>query len=289
MRHLVLLCVLAAASPTAAQFTSVRVQVVDVGNADGILIRTPNQRWVLIDAGQDDRFADSLPTHFGVDRIALAIGSHRHYDHVGGLDRVLDLLPVERLLLDTTAVADRAFDDSVRVRIGRTGTPVIDDGPRADTIDVDGVRFIVLPEGPEQGFSDENDNSVVVRLEFGEFSMLFSGDAEEERRDWLAENVPALLDVDVLKASHHGSHNGTDSTWLALTSPDHVVISAGVRADYRHPHQEAVAAYEAATGGRVFCTNRHGSLRVYGTATGAVRIYRQRPTDKRCAYDGTWY
>lgn len=121
--------------------------------------------------------------------------------------------------------------------------------------------------------------------------MLFTGDTEEDQREWLVANHRDLLDVEVLKASHHGSRNGTDSTWLAAVTPERVVISAGVNASFGHPHREAVEAYVAATGNanRVYCTNRHMTVRVYGSANGSVRVIRQNPINKSCVFDGTHY
>ena len=135
----------------------------------------------------------------------------------------------------------------------------------------------------------KNNNSVVVRLDFGEFSMLFPGDAEVEQLEWLSQNHANLLDVDVLKASHHGSNNGTSADWLEKVTPDYVVISAGVNATYGHPHESAVGAYNDATDSKVYCTNRHGTVRVYGFSDGRIWIRKQNDTDKSCVYDGTWY
>src|SRR6185503_6981928 len=79
----------------AIEAQSIRIQVVDVGQADGTLIRTPHMKWVLVDAGQEAMLADSLGPYFGVSRLALAIGSHRHHDHIGGMDVVLRKIPTD--------------------------------------------------------------------------------------------------------------------------------------------------------------------------------------------------
>ena len=86
-RHLLVLSWLLLCSPPGeAQFQSVRVQIIDWGQADGILIRTPNERWVVIDAGTNRQQADAMRNTWGVDRVALAVVSHRHLDHAGGMD-----------------------------------------------------------------------------------------------------------------------------------------------------------------------------------------------------------
>lgn len=283
-RFLILISGLLSFSSASLHAQSVRVQVIDVGQADGILIRTPNHEWILIDAGAGASLAAALAENFGVDRLALSIASHRHRDHVGGMDEVIELIDTDLFIGDTTDVPGRTFDDDVRDALG-DDVPV--QLPAADTLEVDGVRFIVLPRAPYDE-DNENNNSVVVRLDYGEFSMLFTGDAENAERDWLVENS-SLLDVDVLKASHHGSHNGTSPEWLDAVTPSRVVISAGLHRGFKHPHAEAVTAYLAATDGRLYCTNRHGTIRIYGYLDGHIQVSRQRQTTKSCSYDGTHY
>jgi beta-lactamase superfamily II metal-dependent hydrolase len=277
-----------APASAAAQF--VRAQIVDVGQGDGILIRTPNQQWVLIDVGPDRTLADSLGPQFGVTRLALVIVSHRHSDHYAGIARVLRSLPVDRFVGNLADCPTRTTDDGIRAALNDRHIPAQSLG--ADTLVVDGVRFIVLPPDPVDDACplDENNNSLLVRMEYGSFSMLFAGDADEEERDWLVAHERDLLDVNVLKAAHHGGNNGTSADWLAAVTPQAVVISAGVVERYQHPMPDAVAAYKTATGGRVYCTNRHGTIRVYGYQDGHFTISKQRPTvTKSCVYDGTHY
>jgi competence protein ComEC len=281
-----LLFVVAPLAP--AQFDSVRVQVVDVGQGDGILIRTPNQRWIVIDAGTNKNMARAMQEEWGVDRIALTVVSHRHFDHHGGMDEVLSEVPVERFFGITKNCVGTASDDKVRDALAEKNIPVLP--LDTSSLEIDGVRLrFLVPTERAKCPQDENNNSVIARLDYGEFSMLFVGDAEEAERAWLVANHSDLLDVDVLKASHHGSHNGTSPDWLAAVAPEHVVISAGVNGTFKHPREVAVDAYIAATGGRLFCTNRQGTVRVYGYRDGRVRITKQYQTDKSCVYDGTHY
>lgn len=292
---LVLLLAVAGPAGASTQFATVRVQVIDVGQGDGILVRSPNQRWVLIDGGTSPMIADSLGPQFGVDRLALVIVSHRHGDHYGGVPAVLRQYPVERFVGNLADCPNRMTDNTIRGLLTSKGIPAQSLG--ADTLEIDGVRLIILPPDPTSDAcpARENDNSILVRLEYGAFSMLFTGDAEVAERGWLVANHRALLDADVLKASHHGSDNGVldaaddPGLWLGAVSPRHVVISAGVRADYGHPMSNAVAAYTAATGGRVHCTNRHQTTTIYGYRDGRVTVRHRLANTRSCAYDGTHY
>jgi len=126
-------------------------------------------------------------------------------------------------------------------------------------------------------------------MDYGEFSMLFTGDTEDESLDFYAKNHPDLLDTDILKASHHGSNNGYTDEFLNKVTPEKVVISAGVNSTYRHPHEKAVNRYKSVTNNKVYCTNRHGTLRIYGYESGRSRIYKQFINNKSCIYDGSHY
>lgn len=269
---------------------SVRIQIIDRGQADGILIRTPNDHWVVIDAGTNAQQANAMKNDWGVDNVELAIVSHRHFDHQGGMDNIIDVIDTERFIGIIEDCPTRTSDDKVRTSLTNKSVPI---EPLADvpiTFEIDGVSFTILPLPPKSDCPHhENNNSIIVRLEHGAFSMLFTGDAETDQLTWLVANHPNLLDVDVLKASHHGSDNGRTDDFLTAVSPERVVISAGVNATYKHPMPGAVSDYLATTGDRVYCTNRHGTIRVYGYLNGNIRIYKQRNNDKSCVYDGTHY
>lgn len=267
---------------------SVRVQVIDRGQADGILIRTPNEKWIVIDAGTNKQQAEAMAGDWGVDEISLAIVSHRHRDHQDGMDDILKKFgTVERFLGILEDCPGRVGDDKVRAAIKTNTTRLPVDTP---PVTIDGVTFTVLPLPPRSECPDhENSNSVVVRMDHGEFSMLFTGDAEEDELNFLADNHAELLNVDVLKASHHGSENGYTDRFLEKVSPEIVVISAGVNGSYKHPHKEAVDAYKAIVGDKLHCTNRHMTVRIYGYQDGHTRVYRQNKIDKSCVYDGTHY
>ena len=273
-----------------AQAESVRIQIIDVGQADGIGIRTPSKNhWVVIDAGTSKKFADYL-IDMGVNNIDIAFVTHRHYDHQGGMDEVIKAIPTDLFFGVTEDCPNRTADDKVREALSEKRVSIHPFTRRPDEHTVDGVKFTIFPLPPRSECPDhENLNSIVVRMDYGDFSMLFAGDAEEDELAWLVANHSDLLDVDILKASHHGSNNGVTDDFLTAVSPERVVISAGVHGTYKHPMQNAVDDYLAATNDRVYCTNRHGTVRIYGFNGGNSRFYKQNNIDKSCVYDGTHY
>jgi competence protein ComEC len=290
MRTPFLIVIAFCTSVTTLVAQSARVSVLDRGQADGIIVRTPNHQWVVIDGGTNKQQAD-LMQQWGITTVRLAIISHRHFDHNGGMDNVLEDFTIEEFIGNLDDCPGNVSDDTVRDILQTKNIQRAD--PNAQVVTVDGVTFTVLPTDPTDNPcpSDENNNTVVVRMDFGDFSMLFTGDAETEERDWLVTNHASLLDVDVLKASHHGAENGVSQSWLDAVTPARVVISAGVNANHRHPRLDAVNAYIAAVGqaSRVYCTNRHKTVSIYGSSDGGIRIVRMNPIDKSCVFDGTHY
>jgi beta-lactamase superfamily II metal-dependent hydrolase len=251
------------------------------------VVETPDSQWIVLDAAKGSTAAFALTTNYHAAVIALAIGSHRHQDHIGGMPELFATLPVLLYVGDTARTDYRTLTTTMlRWRLEKGRVPV--QLPGADTIMVGAVRIILLPQMPKD-FARENNNSIVVRLEYGHFAMLFPGDAENDEQQWLLRFYPELLDVDLLEAAHHGSNNGVSPGWLEATSPQVVVISAGVNASYRHPQPEAVAAYQNATGGRLYCTNRHGTVRISVARDGTFRLASERHSIRSCAYDGTAY
>ena len=128
------------------QSQSVRVQVIDRGQADGILIRTPNEQWIVIDAGTNREQADAMATTWGVDRLALVITSHRHDDHYGGMAEILRRFPVDRYVGHLGDCPNRTADNTIRDVLTERGIPAQSLG--AATITVDGVSFTILPPDP---------------------------------------------------------------------------------------------------------------------------------------------
>jgi hypothetical protein len=113
-------------------------------------------------------------------------------------------------------------------------------GPKPRRIGLGSVTLTVFPQAPSYE-GDENNNSIGIRVEYGRFSALLPGDAEGPERRWWIRNVPELCaDVDVLKLAHHGSRNGTNSSWLTLTRPRLAVASLAAYNDFGHPHPETL-------------------------------------------------
>jgi competence protein ComEC len=246
----------------------------DVGQGDGTLIRTPAGRWVLVDAGPADQRVDAgrrvvapyLARH-GARRVEVALVSHAHADHLGGLAAVLRRVPAGMIVEPAMPVADAGYDRFLDL-LAAEGQPWRA-GRRGDRFVLDGVSFEILH--PDTSWAwwglDLNENSLVVRVTHAGFVALLTGDAGVPAESVLAGRLGA---VDLLKVGHHGSRGSTGEGFLAETRPALAVISAGRNNRHGHPAPEALARLEAA-GAMVRRTDRDGTIRVTVTP-GRMRV-----------------
>jgi len=222
---------------------NVSIEFLDVGQGDSILIRSPEGKTALIDAGPGRAVIDLLRAR-RVARLDLVVVSHHHNDHYGGMAEVIrDFRPRVFLDADSPHVTSRYL--AVLQEVKDRGITAIRAGPTARTIQLGSVKLTVFPQAPVDP-KEENNNSIGLRVDYGRFSALLTGDSQTKERRWWARTVPGLCsDVRVLKLAHHGSRNGTDSAWLGLTRPALAVASLGRDNDFGHPHPEVVSLLES--------------------------------------------
>jgi competence protein ComEC len=224
------------------------VGFLDVGQGDAAVIRFPDGRYMLIDAGPRAGGFDSgarvvVPylKRQGIDSIDILMISHPHDDHFGGAPAVYDQLAVKRTVESGQPISSSVYyryinavrTEATPVEIGRAGNLL----PAAENI-----RLYLL--APDSSFIDPdtterhanlNNTSVVAKLHYGEVSFLFSGDAEMEAEAMMVEQFGDFLKSDVLKTGHHGSRTSSSPQYLAAAAPRHAVISVGRFNSFRHP------------------------------------------------------
>ncbi|MEW6735984.1 MAG: ComEC/Rec2 family competence protein [Acidobacteriota bacterium] len=216
-----------------------QIHVLDVGQGDSTLIITPEGKNILIDAGTAEagKRVIKMLKRFKVNRIDLAVATHPHADHIGGMRDVLDVVPV-RAFLDsgqpyTTATYARMLS-AIKDKIGEL---TIARAGQEFEFDSNVMLRVLGPSEPllkDVRGSDENANSVVLLLIYNKFRMLFTGDSEEETEARLLE-LSADLRAEVLKVAHHGSKYATREEFLQRVKPKAATISCGADNDYGHP------------------------------------------------------
>ncbi len=239
------------------------VHFLDVGQGDGMLIVTPSEHVILLDAGPPaagDDVVRALRAR-GVTSVDLALVTHAHADHLGGLVQVFQRFEVERYgdpgfphesHLYADVLARVALEGSEAFQI-RSGQRIVLD---------EGIELRVL--GPGRRFirgsrSDVNANSLILLLTYGEVSILLTGDAERPTEQRLVRQG-WLQDVDVLKVAHHGSDHASTRRFLNATTPEWAVISCGEGNSYGHPADGTLERLERHTTGGVMRTDILGTI-----------------------------
>lgn len=259
------------------------IHFLDVGQGDAIAIRTPADRWLLVDAGPRSATYDAgarrvlpfLHAH-RVRRLEALIITHPDADHVGGAPAVLRGIPVVAVIEPGLAVGkdlyaemlDIVAERNVAWRAARAG----------HRVDLDGVELTFL--WPDSAFldpdMDANQISTVLLVRYGEFEALLTGDIGVEVERWLVTAHGGALRAEILKAGHHGSSTSTSSELLAAVAPELVVIPVGRRNRYGHPAPEVVRRITA-SGIDIARTDRDGTVTVRAISGPGGRWYRTEP------------
>ena len=213
------------------------VHYIDVGQGDSELVCC-NGEYMLIDAGEpdaSDAVLEYLDRH-GIDKLDYLVCTHSHSDHCGGLDAVVESLEVETVF--TSPYADDSpsyeiFTDAVYDAGLELTVPVLGESYRLGEAS---FSFI----GPLEDYDNQNDDSLVMRLEYGDTSFLFTGDMTAKAEKDLI-NDGADLRCDVLKVGHHGSSGSSCYQFLYEAQPGIGVISCEKGNSYGHPHEETLS------------------------------------------------
>jgi competence protein ComEC len=216
-----------------------QLHVLNIGQGDALLLITPEQHHILIDGGPGNsvltELSEVLPESFR--EIDLMILTHPHADHMEGLIPVLDRFEVKAVMMSAPAYNSEVYDAFLEaVKEENCEIYFADD-------DVD-FRFASLELDtiyPFEALTDsylENINNASPVIRVNDW-LLLTGDAELEVEAELLE-AGIDLDVDILKAGHHGSRTSSSWEFLEAVSPTIMLISAGVDNSYGHPHEETL-------------------------------------------------
>ncbi len=218
----------------------VTIEVLDIGQGDSILIRSPEGKTALIDAGPTRSGAVTALKRAGITSLDMVAVSHHHSDHYGGMDEVVKAMKPRYFVASSSGHSTSLYLKLIKT-VQAQGLTVVQPSTKARKIELGSVELTIFPQPPEDR-KDENNNSIGLRLSYGSFSMLLTGDSEGPERQWWMRNDPSLLrNCTILKVAHHGSRNGTDERWLELVRPELAVGSMGRNNDFGHPHAETVS------------------------------------------------
>ena len=257
---------LAAGDPAQAQLfrhlpgKPVTIEVLDVGQGDSILIRSPEGKTALIDAGPTRYTALRALKRKGITSLDLVAISHHHSDHYGGMDEVVKAMKPKYFVASRSGHSTTLYLKLLKT-VEAQGMTVVQPSTKPRKIELGSVELTLFPQPPEDR-KEENNNSIGLRMSYGSFSVLFTGDSEETERAWWLRNDPALVkNCTILKVAHHGSRNGTDARWLQAVRPELAVASLGEHNDYGHPHSETVSLLRR-TGIPLLRTDQLGTITI---------------------------
>ncbi len=214
-----------------------RLEIVflDVGNGDAIYLKTPTGQQILVDGGEDGQVLTDFLETKGIRRIDLAIVSHFHQDHVGGILKVLKEFKVDKICYPPTLNKNRLKDELVDIidnkKIKKKELVA------GDRVNIFPLRIEVLaPEIPLLEENSDNNNSLVLKLTYNKFKLLLTGDIEVAGEERILFNN---LSSTVLKVGHHGSKTSSSEAFIKEVKPQLSIISVG-KNNYGHPSSKVI-------------------------------------------------
>jgi competence protein ComEC len=252
------------ARPTTAKTAT--IEVLNVGQGDSILIRSPEGKTALIDAGPTRDGALRELRRKGIRSLDMVAISHHHSDHYDGMDQVVRAMKPRYFLASRSGHSTSLYLKLLKT-VESEGITVIEPTSRVRKIELGSIELTIFPQPPEDR-KEENNNSIGLRVKYGNFSMLLTGDSEETERQWWLKHHPDLVrGCTILKLPHHGSRNGTDLRWLQTVRPELAVASLGKNNEYGHPHSETISLLHR-TGLPLMRTDQLGTITIMSDGRG---------------------
>lgn len=232
---------------------NLQVHFIDVGQGDSILLsyedQDGNTAYALIDAGDNDKgtTVQKYLMEQGVEKLDYLFLTHNHADHIGGADVIISKFDVDHVYMSADPADSKTYRDVIDALKYRSYKWEVPEEGQTMMLGAAELSVLASPSGNK----NLNNDSIVVKATYGDSSFLFMGDAEFEEEEELLQmfaDVDATLDVDVLKAGHHGSYTASSSEFIAEVTPQWTVISCGMDNEYGHPHNTSLynfADYES--------------------------------------------
>ncbi len=246
----------------------------DVGQGDGLVLRTGAASAVVVDVGPDPQVIDGCLSRLGVRVIDAVILTHFHADHVDGLPGVLRGRDVRQIL--ATPIQDPPFQwEEVHQWAGAAQVPLAELYAGDDLSWTGVTAHVWWPARLIREGSVPNNASVVMTLDMGGLRVAMLGDVEREAAHQVLtamrrEGLTLDRGFDVVKVAHHGSANRDDDLLSALHAPV-AVISVGADNDYGHPAPSTLSALRA-EGFGVWRTDEHGDIAIEKARDGTVLV-----------------
>lgn len=243
------------------------IHIIDVGQADSILIKTPSNKSMLIDGGDEDsaKIIKSYLKNKKIKNLDVVVATHPDSDHIGSLDYIIDNFDVDKIYMTKQNTDSESYDNLINscnkkhLKINYLSK---DDFFNLD----DYTKIDVL--SPSYITDNNNSNSIVLNISYKNNNFLFTGDCDSENEVDMINSYD-LENVDFLKVAHHGSSSSSSLDFLEEVTPDIAVISCGYKNSYGHPHKATLDNLNEVNA-KIFRTDINGSMVFYSDGD---RIY----------------
>ena len=227
-------------SERAFQKGMLNVHFLDVGQGDSIFIELPDEKTMLIDAGENYH-GEGIKNYIGdcgYSKIDYLVATHPHSDHIGSMAYIVRNMDIGSAYMPKAAANTKIYenllesisDKGLKITSAKVGLTIAEESDY--TINV--VAPVTIDE------DNLNNSSAVIKLTYKDNTFLFTGDAEKKE----LETITADISSDVLKVGHHGSTTSTTEEFPYEVNPTYAVISAGENNSYGHPHKETLELLE---------------------------------------------
>ncbi|MFA6917879.1 MAG: MBL fold metallo-hydrolase [Candidatus Gracilibacteria bacterium] len=234
----------------------------DVDQGDSILIKTPRDHHILVDGGPKafvlEQLGQIMP--FFEREIDLMVLTHPHADHIEGLVEVLKRYKVRNVLMTGVVFHDDNYKEFLK-EVSALNIPVFTANSKTDFIFDDVLIDVLYPFKSIAGetYDNVNNSSVGLAVVYKNKKILLFGDMEKEiEQILLAAFLPK--NVDIYKASHHGSKTASSIEFLEKISPKEVVIQVGKNNQFKHPHAETIRNFYRADVKKIYRTDIDGRV-----------------------------
>ena len=240
-------------SPSSSGF-KLQVHFIDVGQGDSILIDYGKNE-ILIDGGGKYSGIINYISPYVDGPLETIIATHPHADHIGGLIKVLDNFQVEDIWLNGDTSTSKTYQQFMTAVNSEDAN--VYEARKGGVISLDNLDLTILNPAPIL-FKDTNNNSIVLRLEYGNIVFLFTGDAEQRAEAVMIADGNELQ-AQILKAGHHCSKTSSSEAFLEVIKPKEAICMVGNNNRYGHPHQETLISLKE-IGARVYRTDVNGTV-----------------------------
>ena len=214
------------------------IHIIDVGQGDCILIKTPENKNILVDGGDENSYK-IIKSYLKLNKIKnidMIIVTHFDKDHIGSLDEIINYFDVNKIYAPNQVGNSNSYSNLLSACKNKNLN--LNYLTKNDSIKIDSnVKLDIL--SPSYIQENSNANSIVFNLKYFDMDFLFTGDSEETNEIDIVNSYD-LNDIDFLKVSHHGSSSSSSENFIKEVSPSIAAISCGYKNQYGHPHQSTL-------------------------------------------------